>query len=146
MHAKKEIDEEMLSSWLRLSTILNNDRLVSDMPYNEALICHLLMANDQPEPLTATDLCKQTHMLKSQMNRTLMEMEKKQLITRERSSKDKRHIWICLNGQKMDAYLHQHEKILNLIHALLDKFNEETVQEIIRIFNMVSQTAEEVIQ
>ncbi len=36
------MNEELLEAWLRLSTILCNDRIVSEMPYNEALICNIL--------------------------------------------------------------------------------------------------------
>ncbi len=35
------MNEKLLEAWLRLSTILSNDRIVSEMPYNEALICNI---------------------------------------------------------------------------------------------------------
>ena len=82
------MNEELLEAWLRLSTILCNDRIVSEMPYNEALICNILYRQEmqkEDKKLTATDLCKQTKMLKSQMNRTLQCMEEKKIITRQRS-------------------------------------------------------------
>lgn len=86
------MNEELLEAWLRLSTILCNDRIVSEMPYNEALICNILyrrQRQDKKGTTTATDLCRQTKMLKSQMNRTLQSMEDKKIITRRRSDTDK---------------------------------------------------------
>ena len=76
----KDLNEEVLDAWLRLTTAISNTKLVSDMPYNEALICNLLYNSQkqQPDmPLTATDLCKKTQMLKSQMNSTLQSMDDK---------------------------------------------------------------------
>ena len=57
------MNEELLEAWLRLSTILCNDRIVSEMPYNEALICNILHRRqrlDKNGTTTATDLCRQT--------------------------------------------------------------------------------------
>ena len=96
----KDLNEEVLDAWLRLTTAISNAKLVSDMPYNEALICNLLYNSQkqQPDiPLTATDLCKTTQILKSQMNRTLQSMEDKGLIERERSTLDKRQVFLRLN-------------------------------------------------
>ena len=90
-------NEALLGAWLRLSTSINNSRLVTDMPYNESLICNVLYRNDLSRPgtkLTATELCAETKILKSQMNRILEQMEEKHLIFRERSPKDKRKVYI----------------------------------------------------
>ena len=38
----KRLSEALLTSWLRLSTSINNSRLVSTMSYNESLVCNLL--------------------------------------------------------------------------------------------------------
>ncbi len=74
---KEELDERLLCAWLRLTTVISNERVVTAMPYNEALICNILDQEADGVPLTATDLCEKTKMLKSQMNRTLNSMEKK---------------------------------------------------------------------
>lgn len=73
------LHESLLNSWLRLSTSINNARLVSEMTYNESLICNILYNQSKTvnKYLTATDLCRMTNMLKSQMNRTLTQLEKK---------------------------------------------------------------------
>ena len=75
--------EDVLNAWLRLTTTVNNVRLAGELPYYELLICGILYRNQKsgaPGSLTATELCGETRMLKSQMNRTLNSMEKKGLI------------------------------------------------------------------
>ena len=72
--------EDVLNAWLRLTTTVNNVRLAGELPYYELLICGILYRNQKsgaPGSLTATELCGETRMLKSQMNRTLNSMEKK---------------------------------------------------------------------
>ena len=87
----REFNEELLESWLQLTGSINNERIVSKMPYNEVLICRILYRN-RSRKITATDLCEITKMQKSQMNRTLTSMEDKNIITRNRSEDDKRKI------------------------------------------------------
>ena len=92
----QQLNEVLLGAWLRISTVINNSRLVSEMSYNESLICNILYRNATEHPehtMTATDLCAETRILKSQMNRILTQLEEKKLITRERSSEDKRKIY-----------------------------------------------------
>lgn len=143
-----EINEEVLDAWLRLTTTIVNERIVSDLPYNETMICGVLYryARNCPEKkLTATQLCGKLKMLKSQMNRTLNSMEEKGLIFRERSGEDKRQVYVSLNMEMVGVYERQHEKILDFVDRLLDKVGKEKAGEIIKLFTMISDTAEEVI-
>lgn len=144
----KNINEEVLEAWLKLTTVISNTKIVSDMPYNEALICNFLYNNQlqSPEhPLTATDLCRQTKMLKSQMNRTLQSMENKQLITRRRSDSDKRQVFIFLNTRS-GAFKKQHEKSLQIINSLADKIGPEKTKDIANLFNTIADLAQETIK
>lgn len=141
-------NEDLLWAWLRLSTVISNEKLVSDMPYNEALICNILYRNQLEHPekrLTATDLCGETRMLKSQMNRTLNSLEQKRMITKERSEQDRRRIWISLDMEKSALYRQQHSKIMGLIDALLERVGTERTDEIIRLFHLIADTAKQVI-
>ena len=89
-------NEQVLEAWLQMTTVINNERITSDLPYNESMICRYLYQN-QNQDVTATDLCNYMRMQKSQMNRTLTSMEKKNLITRVRSEQDNRKIYVTLN-------------------------------------------------
>ena len=90
-------NEQVLEAWLQMTTVINNERITPDLPYNESMICRYLYQN-QDINVTATDLCNYMRMQKSQMNRTLTSMEKKGLITRIRSEQDTRKIYITLNN------------------------------------------------
>lgn len=142
----REQNEKLLSAWLRLSTTVNNDRLTSDLPYNEALLCNILCSTqlEAPAGMTATDLCRRARMLKSQMNRTLQSMEEKGLILRRRSDTDRRQIFITLN-KASDLYHKQHEKILDVVNRIAEKLGPEQVNEIIELFTKIANTADEVL-
>lgn len=144
-----QLNEVLLGAWLKLSTAINNSRLVSEMSYNESLICNILYRNTIETPelkITATDLCTQTKILKSQMNRILNQLEDKNLITKERSPEDKRKIFIHLTSEQSNAYLKQHEQILKLLDNVIDRLGEEQTKEIIRALNGISDVANEIIK
>ena len=143
----KALNEEVLDAWLKLSTVVSNAKLVSDMPYNEALICNILYnnQNERPDtPLTATDLCRKTRMLKSQMNHTLQSMEDKGIIQRIRSTQDKRQVLLKLNVDS-PAFKAQHEKSLLLIDAMIEKTGEERAGQIAKLFTEIAILAQETI-
>lgn len=143
----EDINEKILDAWLRISTIINNERLVSDMTYNESLICNILYRKQKENPdinITATDLCNKTRMLKSQMNRTLNNLEKRGIIVRERSNIDRRQVFIMLDEKMVDTYMSQHTKILELVDSFVEKFGKEKTIEIVNVLNLISDMAEEV--
>ena len=143
-----QINEALLNAWLRLSTSVINNRLVSEMSYNESLVCgilyrHSLKHTDQK--LTATDMCAATNMLKSQMNRTLNQLEKKSMITRERSTVDKRQVWLSFNMEQAEAYKKQHDKILQLVDGIVNQLGEDKAMEAIKTLNTVADAANQII-
>ena len=143
-----QLNEVLLGAWLKISTAINNSRLVSEMSYNESLICNILYRNATEHSdrfLTATDLCAETKILKSQMNRILTQLEEKNLITRERSSQDKRKIYVRLTSEQSNAYLRQHAQILKLLDDIIEKLGDEKTLEIIKALNGVSDVAGEII-
>lgn len=143
-----QLNEVLLGAWLKISTAINNSRLVSEMSYNESLICNILYRNATENPdvlLTATDLCTETKILKSQMNRILTQLEEKNLITRERSSQDRRKVYVRLTNEQSNAYLKQHEHIIKLLDNIIAKLGEEKTLEIIEVLNGISDVAGEII-
>lgn len=144
-----QTNEALLGAWLRLSTSINNSRLVTDLPYNESLICNILYRNELAQPdklLTATELCAETKILKSQMNRILEQMEEKHLIFRERSPEDKRKIFIRLNHDPDSAYFKQHQKILTIMDSVIEKLGEGKSRIVVRTLNDISDVADELFQ
>lgn len=143
------MNEKLLDAWLKLTMAIVNERVVSDLPYNESVICHILYKNHRENPgqaVTATDLCRKMKMQKSQMNRTLSGMEDKQMISRERSKTDKRQILVRLNMDQLEAYQRQHERILALIDRLSAEIGPEKAEDIVDMFTQIANTAEEIIK
>ena len=123
-----QLNEELLNAWLRVSTSIVNSRIVSELTYNETLVCNALYRyglEKRSKPLTATDLCGMTNMLKSQMNRTLNLLEGRGLITRQRSTEDKRQVFVFFNADKSEAYEIQHSRILKLLDEIIKELGEE---------------------
>ncbi|MBR5247464.1 MAG: MarR family transcriptional regulator [Lachnospiraceae bacterium] len=144
----KVLNERLLEVWLELSMAINNERVVSDVPFNESLICNILYRAQMQDPagrLTATDLCNATRMLKSQMNRTLNSMEEKGFITRTRSEEDKRLVFVTLNPEKTLPYQEQHSKILELIDIIIEQMGEDKVLQTINLLTQISNIAREVL-
>lgn len=139
------IAETLLSSYLRLSTAISNERVVSELPYNEALICNLLHRRGDAS-CTATELCEETRMQKSQMARTLNEMEEKGLILRSRSVIDRRQVLVTLNREKADAFFRQHEKTLEIVEAIADRLSPEKLNALILLLNEASEAARQVLK
>lgn len=145
----KDTNEALLSAWLRLSTSVINSRLVTDMSFNESLVCNILYRNlmENPEKkITATELCNVTKILKSQMNRILNQLEKKAIIIRERSKDDKRQVFVKMDLLHADAYRRQHEKILKIVDEVISHLGEEKAIETINILTQVSAVTDELLE
>ena len=143
----QNINEKVLSAWLKLSTAICNERIVSELPYNESLVCGILHENavEHPEEkITATDLCEKTNMQKSLMNRTLNSLEEKGLIFRKRSEKDKRQVFVSMNMDNAEVYERQHKNILRVVDEIVEKVGKEKADEIISLFTLISNKAKEV--
>ena len=144
----QNINEKVLGAWLKLSTTICNERIVSELPYNETLICGILHRNavENPDkPITATELCEKTNIQKSQMNRTLNSMEEKGLIIRKRSAKDKRQVFVSMNMENAAVYEKQHKKVLDIVDTVLERVGKEKAEEIIQLFTLISKKAKEVV-
>ena len=134
-----EINENILSSWIRVMLAIDSQRLIKDMPFNEAVICNILYHGEKK--MTATDLCEITGMKKSQMNRTLTAMEDKGMIKRERSLNDKRQIYISIDENNKDIYMKMHENTLKIVEKIASKLDKKELEEVIREFDLVAEVA-----
>ncbi len=144
----KSINEKLLNAWLRLSSSICNERIVSELPYNESLVCGILHENATENPeekITATDLCEKTNIRKSQMNRILNTLEEKGLIRRIRSEKDKRQVFVSMNMENAEVYERQHKKVLGIVDQIIEKVGKEKAEEIIQLFTLISSKAREVV-
>ncbi len=144
-----QLDELLLEAWLQLCTVINNDRIVQTMSFNEAFVCHLLNQQQNCCPLsylTATDLCNKTGLFKSQMNTILTSLEQKNIIYRIRSTSDKRKIYIILLEDGMGLYQKEHAHILAFINQIISLVGEEEIKKFIQILDKITSCAKEAIK
>lgn len=136
-----KINEKILSAWLKMILAVDSERVVSELSYNESIICNVLYSNLDKE-MTATELCTITKMQKSLMNRTLNSLELKQLIKKERSEKDKREIVIQLVDNPNSLFMKQHTSTLAYVDKIIEHLGEKS-EEIINIFETIAKIAQE---
>lgn len=135
-----EVNEKILSAWLMMIMAVDSERVASQLPYNEAVICNLLYGNNEKQ-MTATELCALTKMQKSLMNRTLTSLESKNLIERIRSNEDKRQILVRLVNDKSNIYYQQHQKTLKYVDQILEKLGVDQADEIVELFTSIADIA-----
>ena len=136
------VNEKLLTSWLKMVLAVDGEHIATQLPYNEAVVCNLLMGNPNKE-MTATDLCGIMKMQKSLMNRTLNSLESKNIIERIRSKEDKRLVLVKLVNDVNNIFMKQHEKTLNYVDKLADKIGKDKVNEIISLFDSITKIAQE---
>ena len=136
----QEVKERLLTSWLMMITAVDSERIPTQLPYNEAVVCNVLYTNPDKE-ITATDLCNMTKIMKSQMNRILTNLEDKKLIERVRSCEDKRNVIVRLIEQEDSVYIRQHEKTLKYVEYLINKVGIEKAEDIIQLFTSIANYA-----
>lgn len=143
------MQEQLLDAWLSLSSVVSNNRLVDSLSFNEAFVLNLLYKQylgQTERKLTATDLCRRTHILKSQMNGILKSLEKKQMIFRRRSQMDRRQVEVEINPAKLDEFIRCHENSLMLVERLLDRLTLQEGEEAIQVLNRLANGFDEVMK
>lgn len=136
---ENNIYESLLDTWLKTTFVICNRRLAKELSFNEAVVCRLLNeAKQKKVNITATDLCNQTKMLKSLMNLTLNNLEKKEMIKRVRSKKDKRQYYLVLNEEHIALYQKQHKRIIELIKEATKELNDTEMQIVINVLEKIT--------
>lgn len=136
------LNEELLFAWLQLGCTIDNQRLVPQLPFNEALVCGLLCRSSHP--LTASDLCAQTHILKSQMNAILRSLERKGFLERSQSQEDRRQLHLRLLPQGRACYTASHRQTLALVDRLIASVGEDKIRTLIPLLQAVTERFNEI--
>ena len=122
------LNEELLEAWLRLSCVIDNQRLAADFPFNEALVCGLL---SQGGCRTASELCARTRILKSQMNAILRSLESQGVIARQRSQTDRRQVELRLLPAGLERYRASHRQALDTVDRLISGMGEDAAWQLL---------------
>lgn len=127
----EETCEALLRAWMAMGAYIRGNRLLQDLSMNEMLVCNVLAgrAPDQP-PVTATELCQRTQLLKSQINRILTSMEDRGLIERTRSPEDRRVVCIRLREEALPRYQREHAHVLTVLEAVRSALGEEDTRQL----------------
>ena len=84
------IEEEMLRSYINMSSIIKENRLLNDLSFNEIMVMNLIVEEEMPFKV----LQKRLNILKSQLNRIINDLKTKGLIETYIPLDDKRMLMI----------------------------------------------------
>lgn len=126
--AQEPLNETLLGAWLTLSAVLRNERFVEELSFNEAFLCGILERQRAACPdapyLPMRDLCRETRMLKSQLNKVIMDLEEKGLATRRRLVGDRRLVYVELTQAGRALYAREHARILEIVDKVIFQLGE----------------------
>ena len=145
MEDNRELQEQLLQAWLEMSACIRGNRILSRFSLNEIMVCSLLYRRQQQggPPLTATELCQHTRLLKSQMNHILSSMEARSLIQRTRSSTDRRVVGVTLREDAIPLYLQEHASVMQIVHAIFQTLGAEKARELTSMIMTATAVADE---
>lgn len=136
---KKELEEALILSWIRVTAVLKNTRITKKMIYNEAVVMAIVYDRYKKDGVGAVsfgDICKRTRMLKSLVNRTIGSLVKRGFLER-RTGEDKRTTYVLPVAKKLPEFLEEHENSLSLARRVIDVIGEEDARTFCRIADKV---------
>ena len=142
----ENLSEKLLAAWLKMSSVVNNERIVSTIPYNEAHVCNLLYRRRMESPesyLTATELCAQTRILKSQMNKVLASLEKRGMIERFPAPDDRRKAYIRLKEENLGQFEAVHARSIHLVNRAIERLGAEEAAHAAALLNRIADYVDE---
>ncbi len=141
----KKLSEELLGAWMEMSMGIKGNRILRTLSFNEMVICRLIAATEEEgATITATDVCRQTRLLKSQVNKVLTELEQKGLIYRDRDSADKRRIFLRFREENKHIYLEEHAHVISLVEQVCDRLGKDESKSLVKRMNKVVAIMDEI--
>lgn len=132
--------ENLLQAWLDMEMSIRGNRVLTEMSFNEMIVCHFLLRYQRAgENATATDLCDRMHLLKSQMNSMLTELEQRGYVTRERSENDRRKSYIVLTEAGAQEFKNEHRRIIEIMEAIIRRIGEDDVDHLTEMLNIATR-------
>lgn len=130
------LQNELITAWVKLSGIIKNNRITTTLKYNESIVMLSVYSRylKDGEGLTSVqDIIKETGMLKSQVNRTLGELEIQGLITFTQGTRDRRTKFVKCVKEKLDVFLAVHNTSLGVSQSIIDVIGEKDTETFIQI-------------
>lgn len=130
-----ELDEALISAWIKLTGVLKNTRITQGMIYNEAIVMNIVYGRYRADGVglvSFKDIVSETRMLKSLVNRTIDSLVKKGYLVRS-DGKDKRTTFVQLVPENLGEYLELHGRTLKLVDDIIRTIGEEDARAFVRI-------------
>ena len=127
-----QLQEELLYAWMQMSVCIRGNRILSDLSFNEIMLCGILLRRDAhgAPPATATELGEEMRLLKSQINHILTGLEKKGLLERTRSETDKRVIHVYLTDSGRRSYAREHARVMKLMSHVCQELGDDDTRHL----------------
>ena len=106
----------------------------------------MLFRSKENRFLTASDLCAETRILKSQMNAILRSLEEKGMLARQRSQQDLRQIELQLLPDGQERYMQTHQQVLSLVDRLMGDMPEEDIRTLISLLYQIIQNFDKTVK
>ncbi len=135
------LENELISAWVRLSSIVKNNRMTKDLKYNEAIIMLSVYKRYVVDGVGLTsvkDIINETGMLKSLVNRTLGELKKKGLINFVAGEKDRRTKFVVCVTEKLDTFLAVHNNSRSAANNIIEIIGKDDAEAFVRIADKLS--------
>lgn len=136
------LENNLILSWVKLSGLIKNNRITTGLKYNQAIVMLSIYSRylTDGEGLTSVqDIIKETGMLKSQVNRTLCELESQQLITFVQGEKDRRTKFVKCVKEKLEVFLAVHDSSVSVAENIIDIIGKDDTKTFIRIVEKLSE-------
>ena len=129
----------LIRAWVSLSSMLKNSRFTKELSYNEAIVM-LLLYEAGEEPVSLKEITTSTHMLKSQVNRTVNALEAKGLLERCDCEGDRRVAYVRLRKEKIELFLQVHASSMAIARQISDIIGPEDTANFIRIADKLADS------
>lgn len=130
---------QLIQAWVRLSGMLKNSRFTKALPYNESIIM-LQLYEAGENPISIRQITAMTHMLKSQVNRTINSLEAKGLLERYQADGDRRLCYVRLCKEQLPLFLQVHSESMQIAKNIGDIIGPEDTDHFIRIVNKLAHS------
>lgn len=140
--SQKALDEQVLSAWIRLNSVLKDSRMTKALTYNEAIVMNIIYeryVQDNAAMVSVKTITRETKMLKSQVNRTINALCEQGFIAKHRDSEDGRNLLVSLIAEKIPEFLSVHDRSLAMVQAIIDIIGEKDAQAFVRISEKVAK-------
>lgn len=133
--------EKLLNSWIRFNNTIKGNRFLSGTSLNEMVVLQIILRNEN-DCVTPSMLCKETKLLKSQLNAVLNSMQSEGLIKREIVESDRRKQRIAAEPKGRELYKKHHKSIMSIVKNITSELGKNEAEQLANLMNKVSDRAE----